>query len=140
MSIEGKVAAILNERELVINRGAETGVKENMKFKVMAPELVVADPDTGGRLGTFSREKVRVKIAEVHPKYSVARTYETYKVNVGGSGLPTVYFERLLPRQEVTRVRTLRPDDTATFGPIDEASSIVKIGDPVVQVEDDVSA
>ena len=47
MLIEGKVAAIVNERELAINRGADVGVKEGMIFKVVEPELDVTDPDTG---------------------------------------------------------------------------------------------
>jgi hypothetical protein len=33
--IEGKVARILNSRELVINRGTEAGVKLGMRFAVL---------------------------------------------------------------------------------------------------------
>ena len=35
MAIEGKVATILNERDLVINKGSSSGVAEGMKFGVM---------------------------------------------------------------------------------------------------------
>ena len=141
MAIEGRVAAILNERELIINRGSDAGVKEGMKFKIMEPELTVKDPDTGDPLGTFSREKIRVKIAEVQPKYSVGRTYETYSVNLGGEGVAwdvDRLFRTLAPRKEVTRVRTLRSDDSLGPGPIDEKSSFVNIGDQVVEVDDDL--
>ena len=34
MTIEGKVAKILNSREIAINKGSEDGVKTGMKFNV----------------------------------------------------------------------------------------------------------
>ena len=47
MAIEGQVATIVNERELVINRGSDSGVNEGMKFKVVGGELAIKDPETG---------------------------------------------------------------------------------------------
>jgi hypothetical protein len=136
MTIQGKVAAILNERELVINLGEISGVQEGMRFKVMSHELDIVDPDSQEQLGVFAREKVRVKVVEVHPKYSVGSTYETYQV-AQGSGLPD--FSHLFERsRKVTRVRTLRADNAVFLEPLDEMNSIVKIGDPVFQVEDSV--
>ena len=136
MTIQGKVAAILNERELVINRGEVAGVEEGMKFKVMSHELDIIDPESNEQLGVFAREKVRVKVVEVYPKYSVASTYETYQVTQG-SGLPDIS-HLFSPRRSVTRVRTLRADNAAFLEPLDETKSIVKIGDPVFLVEDSV--
>ena len=137
MAIEGKVAAILNERDLVVNRGADAGVKEGMRFKVTESKLLLEDPDTGETLGDLDQEKIRVKIVEVRPKFSIAKTYETYIVNVGGTAPNTLtgWLRQTLPRQEVTRVRTLRNDDNISLAPMDEASSFVKVGDPVVEVE-----
>lgn len=141
MAIEGKVAGIINERDLIINRGSEAGVTERMKFKVTEP-LQVKDPETGETLETFDREKIRVKIVEVKLKYAVGKTYETYVVNVGGVGFSSSDFDWLRrlsgPRQEVTRVRTLRADETINPAPMNEASSFVKVGDSVVQIEDEV--
>ena len=132
---EGKVAAILNERELVVNLGAEADVREGMKFKVMEPGQQIIDPDTQEVLGEFSREKIRVEISDVKPKYSVGRTYQTYIANV--SGALTAFAQALNePRREVTRVRTLRTANTVSLEPMDETKSFVKIGDPVVLVED----
>ncbi len=142
MAIKGKVAGIINERDLIINRGSEAGVTEGMKFKVTEP-LQVKDPETGETLETFDREKIRVEIVEVKLKYAVGKTYQTYVVNVGGvgfgSGDLTAGLRRLLePRQEVTRVRTLRADQTTNLEPMVEASSFVKVGDSVVQILDEV--
>ena len=140
MAVEGKVAAVLNERDLVINKGSDAGVKDGMKFKVIVPEVTVADPDTGEVLGTIAKEKIRVKVVEVHPKFSVGKTYETYVVNVGGSGSDFIdrFVIGTLPRREVTRVRTLRSDDSTSLAPLDERSSFVKVGDPVIEVKDDL--
>lgn len=138
MAIEGKVAAILNERELVINRGADAGVKQDMRFKVMEPGVDIKDPDTGEPLGTIQREKIRVEVVEVHPKYSVGRTYETYVISVAGIGSDVVdaitRWSPLLGR-EVTRVRTLRTEQ-ATSKASNDKSCFVEVGDQVVQVVD----
>ena len=124
MPITGRVADILNERELVINRGRDSGVKEGTKFKVMEPERIVRDPETREELGKFSREKIRVKVVELHDRYSIGMTYETYTINVGGTGLNLTHFggalSSIIPRQEVTRVRTLRTDGTTHFSPMQE--------------------
>ena len=100
-------------------------------------EVPVKDPDTGEMLGHLDREKIRVKIVQVNPKFSIGKTYQTYLVNVGGT-FPdfTQTFRRVLePRREVTRVRTSRTDDSVNLEPMGEKSSFVKVGDPVVQLE-----
>ena len=136
MVIEGKVAAIVNERDLVINRGSDAGVEGGMKFGVIEGEVPVKDPDTGEILVKLKREKIRVKVVEVHSKYSRGKTYQTYRVNVGGSGTDLDLGRFFTPRQEVTRVRTLRTDDSLTVAPMTEGSSFVQIGDLVVEVEE----
>ena len=136
MSLRGKVAAVLNERELVVNLGSENGVAEGMKLKVMEPEREILDPDTGEFLGRFDREKVRVKVAEVNPKYSVGRTYETYVINLGSDSFASVFSGGR--GREARRVRTLRPNNESNLLPMDETDSFVNIGDPVVLVEDGI--
>lgn len=140
MAIEGKVAAILNERDLIVNKGSSSGVKEGMKFKVIGDEMPITDPDTGEVLGYLPREKIRVRIVEVHPKFSIGKTYQTYiayeGLERGPLGIPLMT-SLLTPRKEVTRVPTLRTDNALRLDPMDEESSFVKIGDPVVEAEDD---
>ena len=131
--ITGKVAAIVNERELAINRGEAHGVKEGMRFAVRDNRSVqVTDPETGEALGTVQREKIRVRITEVQPGYSIGRTYE----KVGGSrGLATAQYLDLFS-DKPSRTRTLRTDD-ALFKPLQEVESLVKRGDEVVEVSED---
>lgn len=55
--LRGKVALILNEREIVINIGAEQGVKPGMKFKVLADTPTeILDPDTQLKIGVVSTD------------------------------------------------------------------------------------
>jgi hypothetical protein len=108
-----------------------------MRFSVKEPKSVILDPVTNSELGHLQREKVRVKVVDVHPKFAVARTYETYQTvpelaeSDPWTGLAAMR-ERMLARQRVeTKVRTLRRDDLPGFGGIDASSSYVEIGDPV---------
>ena len=79
MGKEAKIARILNTRELVLNLGSDAGVAVEMEFAVLEPGLSILDPDTQESLGELEREKVRVRIFETYPKFSLARTYETYQ-------------------------------------------------------------
>jgi len=134
----GQVAAILNDRELVINIGEEAGVKTGMRFKVLDKPKLVKDPSTKEELGTVTREKIRVKVTEVHPKLSVARSYQTYEVNVGGRGFSFAMGDMYTPPKYVTRVKTLRFKDSGLdYGPLDESGSFVKLGDPVELIPKD---
>ena len=134
MVIEGKVAAILNERDLVINKGKISGVKKDMIFGVLETKEGIKDPDTGEVLGSVEGVKIKVKVVEVQPKLSVCRTYETFQVNIGGTRKPLfpVIFEP--PPKWVTRVKTLKSQD-AEFKDLDETGSFVRIGDKIRQLE-----
>jgi hypothetical protein len=140
--IEGKVAQVLNEREVAINIGTEHGVETDMKFEILSEKpIIITDPDTGDEIGTIDRVKVRVKAVEVQPRMSIARTYETYQVNVGGAGplFPALteiaeISRRFVPEKWVTRVKTLRIDQSDLPGPLDEKYSIVRQGDRVRQI------
>lgn len=77
--ITGSVARVEDEYTLIINRGAEHGVTDDMIFAVMADDIdPIIDPETNEVIGQLPKEKLRVKVSEVHPKYSRAVTYRTY--------------------------------------------------------------
>ncbi len=74
MAVEGKVAKILGNNEVVINRGRGDGVRQGMLFEIFAPEgEEVWDPDTGETLGTVEDVKARAEVVEVKDRLSVAR-------------------------------------------------------------------
>ena len=137
--IRGRVAAILNDRELVLNVGEKAGVHEAMRFRILDEPRAVKDPETGEELGEVSKEKVRVKVVQVQPLLSIARTYETYQVNIGGLMPDFSFLEKGMfrTRKIVTRARTLRYDESVISNePLDEGKSFVKVGDPAEHIED----
>lgn len=138
--LEGRVAQILNARELIINIGAEQGVEEGMKFAVLSETpLEVRDPESGDVLDTLDREKVRVEAAEVRKKITICQTYRTKHVP-GGSLHQSASIALLMgsafaqPREVV---ETLKAEDSSLPPPLSPEESYVKINDRVIQVDDD---
>ena len=138
-SLEGKVAKILNSRELVINIGKSAGVEVGMVFKVLDQEEInIRDPVTGENLGSLERTKAKVKVDFVKDNMSVAKTFRKETINVGGSATGLLaaahsfsnIAEQLVPPKWIDKYETLRlPED---FEPLDETDSIVSVGDIVV--------
>ena len=130
--IRGKIAKILNSREVALNIGKDQGVELGMRFEVLAPQAYeIPDPDTGVILGSVASPKVTVEITRVQDNLSVASTYRTKRVDISKRAL----FQR--PKWE-RRYETLKSGggfakDTVA---LDAADSYVAIGDPVVQVID----
>ncbi len=132
MPIQGKVAAVLNSRDLVINKGENDGVSEGMMFQVTQPDVPIRDPDSGHELGVLVRDKIKVRVVELHPHFSVAKTYETYSASVPSEVQQAM--SRMAGRT-VTRVRKILSESSEQDGDtIGMEGSTVKIGDPVVQI------
>lgn len=144
--IRGKVARLLNIREIAINVGTAHGVSVGMYFDVLDIwEQDIEDPDTGEVLGSLDRPKIRVKVTHTQEKLSVASTYRSERVNIGGSSSgPFVDLNAdlglgplaraLMPPKWIKKYETL--EKTEETPPFDEEDSTVKVGDPVVQVID----
>lgn len=139
--LEGRVAAVLNAREVVINIGGNHGVSLGMKFAILAEKpLEIRDPSSGEVLDTVDREKVRVQATELRPRISICRTYRVRKIAAGPLGVDLTAFpasvldELMRPARKVPE--TLAISDADALPPLPEEESYVKIGDRVVQVED----
>jgi hypothetical protein len=133
--IEGRVAAILNTRELAINIGSDGGVVPGMKFAVLAESpMIVKDPMTGDKLDQIDREKVRVEAIDVRPKITVCRTYRVTRIAGGPLSLHGVITLRDLaaPPREIQE--TLRLEDSSVPPPLPEEESYVKVKDRVIEV------
>ena len=68
MAVTGRVARILGDESIVVNRGSSHGVKEGERFVVFAEGDEVKDPDTGEPLGRLEIVKARVVAAHVQEK------------------------------------------------------------------------
>lgn len=133
--LQGKVAKILNEREVAINLGQSQGVKKGMRFAILAPTPEeIRDPETNELLDIVDRAKVFVRATEVREKITICSTYRTIKP-AGGRFGSALDFGRLFDRpKEVPE--TLRVDDSSQPAPLSPEESYVKIGDRVKQVVD----
>lgn len=141
-AIRGKIARVINSRDVVLNIGEDKGVEVGMLFDILYPRgMNVADPDTGEELGSVHASKTRVRVVSVYDRLALASTYRTRPVNVrvadasnlSGSAAIAAAFS---PPKWETRYETLRSGgaferDTADMS---EDESFVKTGDPVVQV------
>jgi hypothetical protein len=144
--IRGKVARILNSRDLVINRGANHGVDVGMRFMVIDTSGEnITDPDTGEVIGSLQKPKVEVEVTQVGSQIAMAHTFKYRSVNVGGTGLGFAAGDiarMFAPRKYVREYETLKSADQ-DWEPLSESESYVEVGDSVVQVivedEDDES-
>lgn len=136
--IRGKVAKIINSRELVLNVGEDNGVVEGMIFEILDPKgEKIYDPETEEFLGSLEIAKVRVKVKTVEKKLSIAITYRKKTLNIGGYGPNLSDFSRvLLPSQWIEEYETFKTDEK-TIEDIREEESIVKVGDPVKEIRDE---
>lgn len=136
--LQGKVASVLNSREVAINIGSASGVEVGMKFDIMSDEKEdILDPDTNDVLGSLDRPKVRVLVSYVTDMFAIASTYRKTSVNVGGIGGIGPSFAKLLsPPKWIETVETLKTSER-TWEDLDESQSYVKTGDLVVQVLED---
>lgn len=133
--IRGRVARILNSRELVLNIGSDLGVVEGMYFDIMDPAGEdIRDPETLEVLGSIERPKVRVQIIRVQQRISIATTYKKKQVNVGGMDMIAAQVNKMfMPPKFQIEYETFKTTEK-TWEDLSEEQSYVKIGDPAVQV------
>lgn len=116
--IRGKVAKIIDEYHLVINRGAKAGVRVGQKFVVYAEGPEIVDPDDPKKsLGKLEFPKGRVKVIDVTEEYAVAESDETYTVSSSLSVL----------MGNIEKTRPLRVKATEKTPP----DGVIAVGDPV---------
>lgn len=136
--IEGRVAQIINARELAINIGSKDGVRPKMKFAVLAESPIeVRDPGTQEVLDYIDREKVRVEASEVRDRITICRTYRVRHIPGGSLSGATVFgsmIDAMRPAVKITE--TLEAKDSSLPPPLSPEESYVKINDRVVQISD----
>ena len=128
--IEGKVAKIIDVYTVVINRGSEHGVEEDMRFVIYEPGDEIKDPDTDKSLGKFEHVKAKVEVTNVSEKFSTAKTYETHTMT-----MPALQ-EAIVRVTGQTMRNELPLDEEMRAGLPKRQRTLVKIGDLVRQVLD----
>lgn len=132
--IRGKVAKVLSERELIINKGDDDGVKIGMRFKVLYPEGEnILDPDTNAFLGNVEIEKVIVKVIETQAKLALARTFRTIRVPATGIYETFSGTFAAMGKPASEHIESLKYEDNPGKASLKSRDSFIKVGDPVVQ-------
>jgi len=94
-NIEGKVAKVISDDEIIINIGSKDGVKEGDRFLVYQLGEEIKDPDTDKILDTLEVVKGRVKIIHAQSNISTGITdeyeHKTRKI-IRGNPLAGVLF------------------------------------------------
>ena len=87
----GKVAAIVDPYEMVMNRGEEHGSEVGQRYRVIRLGEEIKDPDTGESLGPLERFQGIVEVLHVEAKKSSLRSVEYEREpdqTVSGSSVP----------------------------------------------------
>ena len=146
MAVEGKVAKILGNNEIVINRGSGAGVSQGMLFEIFAPEgEEIWDPDTGETLGTVEDVKARAEVTEVKDRLAVARLHNTHEMPFGAVNIGEMQenLQRMFGQMfgDDVQIRGFGastgddPDDLESMmgGPLQDLSK-VQVGDAVREI------
>jgi len=127
--IEGRVAQILSDHELIINRGRKDGVMQGMHFSILIGEsLEIKDPETGESLGALDRTKAKARVTEVHERFAVCERLDT--IPVGGLRIAPAGF--FAPKRRTTGL-VIGADTTRSL--LAKATE-VEIGDRVKQTSE----
>lgn len=134
--VSGKVAQVVSDREVILNKGEDDGVTEGMYFHLLEEEPVdILDPDNPKVvLGRVRKVKLAVEAVEVAEKLTLARTFLTRSVNVGGTGMDaTMFFSSMRPPKYIEEVQSFKNDDDSSLSKASR-KPVVSIGDEFIQI------
>lgn len=75
MTVEGRVATVLNDREIAFNVGQADGVRVDDIARVVVRQAI-KDPGTGESLGIVTRVIARFRVVEVQERLCVGQTID----------------------------------------------------------------
>lgn len=129
--LTGKVAQILNERDVAINIGKDNGVAIGMRFAILADRSVeIRDPDTRVLLGEVPREKVVVQVVNVEDAFSICTASSTVLPNFASA---------LQGIQAFIRPFGTPSTDESLPSPLSAEERYVRIGDRVQQIDNGIA-
>lgn len=118
----GRVAKILSPYQIVINRGANHGVEQGMKFVIYEEGPLIYDPESQEALERLEISKGIVEVINIQEKISIAET-ETEE-----RAITSDFFQRTVIR---TSQKKLPVDDTIS----NSTPSPVRVGDYVRKID-----
>ena len=125
--IRGKVARVLGPREIVLNIGTAKGITVGMPFDIMDIRENISGSNTGETLSSSERPKARVRVIYTQENFSVAVTEPLKQAHLGPAA------QSFIQPTWVRKYEALKKK-TRTTEKLAEQNSLIKRGDPVVQV------
>lgn len=77
---EGRIAQIIDDHRIVINKGREHGVRVGQRFLILAIGDEIFDPETEESLGQVEIVKGRGEVTHVQEKMATLQTTETHEI------------------------------------------------------------
>jgi hypothetical protein len=106
--INGKIARILSESEVVLNVGSTQGVRDGMEFVIYSTGDPIIDPDSGRTLGLLETVKGRILVSHVMEGACRARTKthtETLPSPFESIGMSDLFRSRAVRRHATLQVK-----------------------------------
>lgn len=97
---EGKVANIIDDYRVVINKGSNDGVRVGQRFLILTIGEEIKDPDTKESLGKIEVIKGKGEVTHVQERMATLQTTDTHEIKRQPSGIGLF---AIAQSQEVTR-------------------------------------
>lgn len=75
--IKGRIIKILNQYKVVVDIGADSGIRKDMDFIIYSEGETIRDPDSDEVLGKLENIKARVKVIHIQERFSTLESSET---------------------------------------------------------------
>lgn len=135
--IKARIVKIISDKKLVINKGANDGVRKNDSFTIISKNKgqAVKDPETGKTLGYLDAIKAHVVVTFTYPNMSIV---ESPIHHVGGISDNLLNATRLKsamyrPFEERAEQNALNVDLNQITGDLEESDEPIEIGDFAVK-------
>ena len=113
----GKVVHISDKFSVVINAGAEQGVKVGMKFLVVGLGNLICDPDTGEELEKLEIVRGRAEVLHVQTKLATLKSIEV---------------DHQPDTREIKKVTSRNTGISSLIGPQDVVTESITPSEPVL--------
>jgi len=77
MILKGKIVKILDQYKVLVNIGADSGIKRGMDFIIYSEGETVEDPESHEVLGKLENVKARLKVSHIQEEFSILESSET---------------------------------------------------------------
>lgn len=123
--IQCKVVKIINEHLIVINAGANKGLRKGRKLEIYVPGEPIVDPETNESLGTLDLIKATIVVKDLFEKMSVCENDDSITKST---------FSALIALQGTSYPKNFKVDPLDITGGYSDKDRTIRVGDLVREV------